>query len=140
MFVFDGSGYPSVYYVTHEYDLDRNRTETRRFDGVSGGRITYSATYEHGKAVEETDATGRTVETVYDILDRKELQVVEGSTAAGVGDITRLYGYSTSATGCGCTAAETTILNAAGTLELTEIDETDRVCQRRFKSGLKLAV
>jgi len=48
------------------------------------------------------------------------LQVVEGSTVAGVGDITRLYGYSisTSATGCGCNAAETTILNAAGTLEL----------------------
>jgi RHS repeat-associated protein len=127
MFVFDGSDYQSVYYLAHSYDADRNKTESRRFDGITGGRVTYSATYSHGKAVTEVDETGLTVNTTYDVLDRKEFEVITGSTAAGVGDIIKYYSYSTAATGCGCTAAEVLIQNLDGTLSMTEVNETDRV-------------
>ncbi len=131
-YVYDGSAFQSVFYVTHDYDIDRNRTKTRRFDGIPApeGRITYEAVYEHGKAVTVIDATGRRVDMAYDILDRKQFEIIEGSAAAGVGDITKSFGYSTAATGCGCTAAETTITDASGTLTMTEIDETDRVKRR----------
>ncbi|MGJ8653801.1 MAG: RHS repeat domain-containing protein [Opitutaceae bacterium] len=127
MFVFDGSGYQSVYYVTRGYDDDRNHVETRRFDGIVGGRVTYSASYNHGKATLVTDESGRSVSTMYDILGRKEISTVSGSVAAGVGAITQSYGYSTSATGCGCSAAETQTMDETGTLTMTEINETDRV-------------
>ena len=127
MLVYDGSAYQSIYHHTHTYDADRNRTQSRRYDGLSAGRITYSATYSHGKATSESDEVGRTVNTSYDILDRKELEITLGSTAAGVGEIHRLYTYTTSATGCGCTAASVLVQSADGSLSRTEINETDRV-------------
>ncbi len=126
-FVYDGSAYQSVYYLAHTYDEDRNRIETRRYDGIAGGRVLYSADYTHGKATTVTDETGRVVYSTYDVLGRKELQVVEGSAEAGVGDISEHYTYSTAATGCGCTASETQIMDESGTLTMTKINETDRV-------------
>lgn len=125
--VFNGSTYDSVYFITHTYDSDRNLLESRRFDGLATGRVTYEASYSHGKAVSVSDETGRTVHTTYDVLDRKEAEVIEGDAISGVGDIIRSYGYSTSATGCGCSAAFVTIQSADGTLTLTEVNETDRV-------------
>ena len=125
--VFNGSDHGSLYYLTHSYDADRNRLESRRFDGPAEGRLIYTASYSHGKAVSVTDEAGKTVNTTYDILDRKEMEITEGSTLAGVDDIIKNYGYSTSATGCGCTAALVTTQSADGTLVLTEINETDRV-------------
>jgi len=38
--VYDGTSYQPLYHQTFAYDADRNRTEVRRFDGISGGRIT----------------------------------------------------------------------------------------------------
>jgi RHS repeat-associated protein len=127
IFVFDGSTDQSVYYLTYVYDADRNKTETRRFDGILAGRVINSAIYNHGKATVVTDESGRTSTTIFDILDRKELETVAGSAAAGVGAITRLYQYSTAATGCGCSASEVLIMNQDGSLSMTEVNETDRV-------------
>ena len=67
----------------------------------------------------EVDETGRKVNTTFDVLDRRELEVIVGSTAAGVGDIARHYSYSTAATSCGCTAAAVLIQNADGSSPLT---------------------
>ena len=125
--VFNGSTYASLYYLIHTYDADRNRLESRRFDGLEAGRVTYSAAYTHGKATSVTDETGKTILTMYDVLDRKETEITEGSDLTGVDDIVRRYEYSTSATGCGCTAALVTIQSADSTLSLTEVNENDRV-------------
>ena len=46
---------------------------------------------------------------------------------SGVDDILRLYQYSSSASGCGCSASEVLIQSADGSLSLSEINETDRV-------------
>lgn len=126
-FVRSSSSWSSMFYVTYGYDDDRNHDETRRFDGISGGRVTYSAIYDHGMAIEEVDAGGIKVLKDYDILDRLEMETIEGSTAAGVGDIIKIYSYSTAATGCGCSASEVLITDSTGTLTMTEINETDRL-------------
>ena len=57
--IFDGSDYQAAYHSSYRYDTDRNRIETKRWDGPAEGRIVQSASYQLGKAVETTDASGR---------------------------------------------------------------------------------
>ena len=125
--IYDSKEYQAVYHTTHRYDSDRNRIETKRWDGTAKGRILHTASYALDKPIVRTDSNGRTVETAYDILDRKQFEMVHGSSASGVGDILRFYQYTSSATGCGCSASETLIQSSNSSLSLTEINETDRV-------------
>jgi RHS repeat-associated protein len=126
VFLYTGSSYIALYHDTHGYDHLRNRVESRRHDGVSGGRVIAEATYEHGKAITQIDSAGIVTEFTYDILDRLLTKTKVGDTATGVGDITEFSDYSTSATGCGCSAAELRMLDATGTLSLVSVRRTDR--------------
>jgi RHS repeat-associated protein len=124
--LYTGSSYVALYHNIHSYDHLRNRIETRRHDGVSGGRVIAEATYEHGKAITQIDGAGIVTEFTYDILDRLLTKTKIGDTATGVGDITEFSDYSTSATGCGCSAAEVRLLDSTGTLSLVSVRRTDR--------------
>ena len=71
--IFDGTQYQPVYYLTHSYDPAGNRIESRRFDGIAGGRITKSAHYQHGQVIEHTDESGRRVNHLYETSTATDL-------------------------------------------------------------------